>query len=52
MMGIIISGINCNKMNYKEEIDRYNHEYDGILTKPSEQITLDDRYAFAEIIIR
>ena len=39
-------------MDYKDEIDRYNKEYDEILLKPSAQITIEDRYTIAESIIR
>ena len=39
-------------MNYINEIDHYNSEYDGINYKPVQILDRDDRFPFGELIIR
>ena len=39
-------------MNYADEINRYYEAYNSILKKPESQFTREDRYPFAEMIVR
>ncbi|MBN2591291.1 MAG: hypothetical protein JXA96_15610 [Sedimentisphaerales bacterium] len=39
-------------MNYADEINRYYEAYNSILKKPESQLAREDRYPFAEMIIR